>query len=234
MRVLGTAGLYLPLAGLAGLALGVSGCAGTVASASATASKAAVPVVVDQSLHSFEDPATRERVEQIMASPEMQKAMGDMARGAAAGMLDTKTEAELTRALSVAVRHATVEAIDAASAEMPRTLGPAIRTSLVDSLNSNDVRSGVSGVVSDATRSALVSSHDIIADLRQKGEIGGALDHMVDRLEKVVIASIAGTFALGVLLGVVGTAVALRRRRESAGGGTGPGVRLDRTPTHAT
>ena len=78
---------------LAVLALTASaGCAGTVRSAS----RAAVPVIVDESLGAFEDPLTRQRFEQILGSPEMQGALEETARAFVHGAVEPGT-AELGR-----------------------------------------------------------------------------------------------------------------------------------------
>jgi hypothetical protein len=223
-----------------------AGCAGTVRSAS----RAAVPVVVDESLGAFEDPHNRERFEQILGSPEMQGAIEETARAAVSGALAPGAEVRLqalTAALAdtvadvlardmrerilpatvdgvreslgelvtpedrrallatidAAVAHATAAAIRSASAELPRSLAPAMRAALVESLDSPDLRASVAGITSDATRSALLSSRDVIVELRERSEGVGPVAQLVDRVQSMLQKTIVATFAVGMLLGAL-------------------------------
>jgi hypothetical protein len=288
-RVLWLCSLPLPclLCLCAGLCAGGSlGCAGAFTSASVKASRAMVPVVVDESLASLEDARNRERVERILGTPEMQRAIEEAARAATTGALApdtvdtlqgvtaqlTETVADVlardlrekiipasiegmqeslhdalspeavaaaTSALRHAVANATDAAIQAAARDLPSTLAPALRASIVESLDSPDLRASVAGIASDATRSALVSSRDVIIGLHEHGEEAGLIDHLVDRMQRLLVVTIAATFAVGAALGALVVGV-LRLRR---GPGTGPpspssplvpAPRLDPAPTRAS
>jgi hypothetical protein len=268
------------------------GCAGAIRSASVDASRAAVPVVVDQALGSFEDPANRERVEQILGTPEMQRAIQETSRAVVIGALEPATgdriqgvTAEMTRtvadvlaeqlrdqlipasieglraavraeapeaskglaaALREAVAQATKTAIDSAARELPGTLAPAVRASIVESLEAPDLRASVTGIASDATRAALLASRDVLVDLHEHEEGEGPIARMIDRVQRMVLAAIVATFCVGALVGGL-VVFALRFRR---GPGRGPPTsasplgrgardepsttRLDPTPTRAS
>ena len=226
-----------------------TGCAGTVRSAS----RAAVPVVVDESLTAFEDPHNRERFEQILGSPEMQGAIQETARalvhGAVGrGTFDADTEdrvqavaatltdtvaqvlardirdrilpatvegmrASLREAISPAdkrevlgavdalVAEATTTALRSAALELPRSLAPAMRAAIVESLNAPELHSALSGVTADAIRSALVSSRELIIQLHEQSEGTGPVAQLVNRVQRMLERTVVATFAIGVLLG---------------------------------
>jgi hypothetical protein len=269
-------------------ALLCTGCSGTVRSAAANASSAAVPVLVDESLAAFEDPLNRERVEQILGSPEMQRAIVETSRAFVQGAFEPGSETnaqifaqrltdsiaetltrdireqivpaavdavrgaitpddqrDLRRAMDAAIREATIAAVQAGSGEMQRSLAPALRSAIVDSLNAPEMRVAVAGVVSDATRAALLSSRDVIVELHENEEHVGPVERIVNRIERLVMIGIAATFALGAALGALVIYVLRRRHGGGASGPPGPQAGateraepaltpFDRTPTRAT
>jgi hypothetical protein len=219
-----------------------AGCTSTVRSAS----RAAVPVVVDETLAAFEDPQNRERVEQILASPEMQAAIRETSHALVRGALEpgtdlnvqeataalTDTVAELlardlrdrilpatvqgmresltsddARAVqavvSAAIGRATTTALRAAAAELPNSFGPAVRAAVVEGLNSPELHSAIAGVISDATRSTLLGSRDVITELRGRNEGSGPLLQLVDHVQKMLERTVLATFAAGALLGAL-------------------------------
>ncbi len=252
----------LSLAGLAGLALMTSAClSGSVRSATS----AAVPVVVDETLTSFEDPHNRQRFEQIIASPEMQGAIQDTARALVSGALEpgadrhvasvTDSMADILardirdrilpatvaglrdslntaftdqdrravlRVVNTAVAEATTAAIRAASTELPRTLAPAMRGALVDSLNSPDLHTAMAAITADATRTALVSSRDVITQMHEQSEGSGPVVQLVDRVQRMLERVVAFAFLAGALLGavVVWAARYVSRGRAASGPGS--------------
>jgi hypothetical protein len=287
---------------LAALAATSAGCAGTVRSAS----RAAVPVIVDESLGAFEDAHNRERLEQILGTPEMQGAIRETARGLVQGALGPGADAsaqrytaELTdtvaevlardlrdriipatvkgmreslrdsltaddrRAMFAlvngAIAQATATAIRSASVEFPRSMAPAMREAIVESLNSPDLHAALGGMAADATRSALVSSRDVLVELHDRYEGTGPVVQLVDRIQRMLERTIVATFAVGTLLGAFfifamryfrGDAPGTRRvwRGRGPGGGASPGsgspadespaeragARLDPSPTRAS
>jgi hypothetical protein len=303
-RTLGRLATLVMLAVLAGTS---AGCAGTVRSAS----RAAVPVIVDESLGAFEDAHNRERLEQILGTPEMQGAIRETARGLVQGALgpgaDARAQrytAELTDTVAEVLAHdlrdriipatvkgmrdslrasltaddrramldlvhgaiaqATVTAIRSASAEFPQSMAPAMREAIVESLNSPELHAALGGMAADATRSALVSSRDVLVELHDRYEGTGPVVQLVDRIQRMLERTIVATFAVGTLLGAFfifamryfrGDPPGPRRVWRGPGGGVrGPGggaspgsggsadespaeragVRLDPSPTRAS
>jgi hypothetical protein len=224
-----------------------------------------VPAVVDESLRSFEDPATRARLARIVGSPEIQQAIeetsqalvvgvlgadvGERGRAVAAaltaGIADALAEAireklvpaaaaglrttlsaiseedkrTLQRALAESVREATLAALRTTAHQLPGAIGPSLRSAMTESLSAPDLRASVSGLASDATRSALLSSRDVLLQLHEDNDVFGAaiIDHLLDRLRSLLVVAIVATFASGVLVGVLGIAFARRRRPRPAG-----------------
>jgi hypothetical protein len=250
----------------------LAGCAGTVRSAS----RAAVPVVVDESLGAFEDPRNRERLEQILASPEMQGAIEETAHALVRGVLEpgadiraqaiaaalTDTVAttiardlrerilpatvdgirtSLREALSpedrrairgavdAAVAQATASAIRSASAEIPRSFAPAMRAALVESLNSPELHGAVAGITADATRSALMSSRDLIIELRDRSEGSGPIVQLVERVQRMLVRTLLAAFVAGALLG--GLLIWVARHVLHGGSGRGPSGSAGRGPS---
>ena len=249
---------------LGGLALLLSGSlSGSVRSATS----AAVPVVVDESLTSFEDPRNRERFEKIIASPEMQGAIQETARALVngalepgpsgtyvqtltdsmadilardirdrilpatiAGMRDSLSKAftdadrrAVFRLLDAAVTEATAAAIRSASSEIPRSFVPAMRASLVDSLNAPEVHAAIASLTADATRTALVSSRDVITELHERDENSGPVFKLVDHVQRMLERVIVVTFLVGALLGSVLVWASRYVRRGSGPSGPGRG-----------
>jgi hypothetical protein len=266
---LGTVGRALLPAAAAAAIAGATGCTGSsIRSGAVTVSQAAVPVAVDETLGAFEDPLNRTRLEQILGTPEMQRAIQDTAQAAVLGILQPETGeragalgADITHAalealtediqqkiipaaveamrdaireavtpesseamrhmLDTAVRQATTSAIRSASAEIPSTLAPSIRAALIENLNSADLRQAVDGIAADATRSALLSSRDVILDLRGRDGPAGPFEHLVtrmerllDRIEKMLVAVMIAAFAGVAALVGLGVWAVRRLRRE--------------------
>jgi hypothetical protein len=295
------AGLLAPLMLVA---LAASACTGTVRSAT----RAAVPVVVDESLTAFEDPQNRQRLEQIMGTPEMQGAIRETAQALVQGALASGAHVqaqELTAALTDAVAdvlardlrdkllpatvqgiraslrenltaqdlkdtmalvdsvvtRATTAAVRSVAVELPTAFAPAVRSALVDAINAPDLHAAVAGITAETTRTALLSSRDVIIDLHERAEGQGPVVQLVDRVQRMLVRTVIATFGVGSLLGGL-IIVALRtfrgdsrsgpgRRdwrgpprgdpsgpaeasRGASGSASGRGVRLDPSPTRAT
>jgi hypothetical protein len=76
----------------------LAGCGATIRSAASEAPRVAVPIVIDETVKSMEDPAMRERVARVMATPEMQQVIRQIAAAATAGALDeASTDGESAR-----------------------------------------------------------------------------------------------------------------------------------------
>jgi hypothetical protein len=119
---------------------GSLGCEATVRSASVSASRAAVPVVVDESLAAFEEAQNRQRLEAILGTAEMQGAIQEAAHAVVAGALasgaDDRIQA-MTAQLTSTV--ADVLARDIRDKIVPATVD-GMRSSLRESLTAEDRR----------------------------------------------------------------------------------------------
>jgi hypothetical protein len=152
------------------------GCAAHLKSAAAEAPKAIVPEVMAASLASLEEPLTRERILAVASTPEMQAMVRDLARSALEGALETALEDPSVdrEAARQAVRDlaadATRAAMRAATDEAARSLMPAMRSSVVETLGAPEVREAVSTTVAGATRAAVVSSFDLMKELEEDEE----------------------------------------------------------------
>jgi hypothetical protein len=195
-------------------AMALAGCAAGVRSAAAEAPRVAVPVVVDESLKSLEDTGNRERIDRILATPEMQgvirDAAGSATRGAIAGAAEEREV--MVGAIDEAVGVATRTAVRSVAAESPETLTPAMREALVSTLTSPDVRAALDGLTAEATRTALLSSRDVIVQLHEESEGPG----LVAKLQRVVVGSLVAALVLGAsACGLLAWALRLRvRTRE--------------------
>jgi len=240
--------------------MGSAGCTSTVRSAS----RAAVPVVVDESLGAFEDPQNRERLEQILGSPEMQAAIRETSHALVRGALEpgtdlrvqegtaalTDTVAEVLArdlrdrilpatvegmreslregltpddrravlaAVNGAIAQATATALRSASAELPRSFGPAIQAAVVESLNSPELHAAVASILADAARASLVSSRDLLTDLH-RSDGNGPVVQLVDRVQRMLVKTVFATFGAGALLGALFIWAMRYFRGESRGG----------------
>ena len=240
--------------------MGSAGCTSTVRSAS----RAEVPVVVDESLGAFEDPQNRERLEQILGSPEMQAAIRETSHALVRGALEpgtdlrvqegtaalTDTVAEVLArdlrdrilpatvegmreslregltpddrravlaAVNGAIAQATATALRSASAELPRSFGPAIQAAVVESLNSPELHAAVASILADAARASLVSSRDLLTDLH-RSDGNGPVVQLVDRVQRMLVKTVFATFGAGALLGALFIWAMRYFRGESRGG----------------
>jgi hypothetical protein len=164
-------------------ALLANGCGVWAASAAPKAVRTATPVAIDESLKTFDDPANRERVANLMGSPEMQRAMVALGTAAAEGAVDTASSGDseqrltqlttqITDAFTSALARsfdehrslvqsgaadATHAAMGAASQDLRESLGPAIRESFVTALRAPDLREALNETVADAAKAARAS-----------------------------------------------------------------------------
>jgi len=140
----------------------LTGCRARFSSAVAEAPRKAVPATVDELLIAGEDPEIRERftkaIAVLLTTPEMQRAIGEVAKAAVAGAFDqASTEeskariADLTKVVSSALAESLAEDV------VPAVMSSA-RASLNDELSPEEVKR-LEGVVvalsSAATRAAM-------------------------------------------------------------------------------
>lgn len=158
-----------------------------------------MPITVAESLRSFEDAGNRERLSQILGTTEMQSAVRETARAAVEGAVSSVNvspaqRAAVARDVDAVVASATRVALMNASREIPRTLAPALEESAATVLESPWLKRAVDRSVADATRSALLSSRDVIEQIYQD-------EHGPDILapaRRILIACCAGFFVLGL------------------------------------
>jgi hypothetical protein len=193
------------------LALALAGCAESVRSAATNIKRAAIPVLVDESLNSLEDAKTRERIQGILATPEMQQTVRQTAASATHGVVAGVTEEQKTiaRAIDDVVASSTRTAARNAAAAFPETLAPVARQTLVSTLTSPDVRTALDGLTAEATRTALLTSRDVFREMHEE-----QWPALVSKLQWLLVGTLVAIFVLGALAGGL-LAWALRARHSS-------------------
>lgn len=195
----------------------LSGCGAAIRSAAASAPRTAVPVAIDEMFRAMEDPDTRQRMERVMATPEVQRVIRQITAAVVASALEeTSSEGErehldeLMTAVTTTVAHvladalrepvadATRTAIRTASDEIPETLAPSLRRSLTTELRSPELREAVGGLTAEVTRQALVSSKEAVAKLDERQRASGLLDRVH------VLISLSWALAIGACVGALG------------------------------
>jgi hypothetical protein len=213
MTVLGS--LILALARAILVATALAGCAASVRSAATEAPRAAVPVVVDESLKSLEDAKNRERIDRILATPEMHRAIRQTAASAARGTFEGAAEERkaIFGAIDEVVAFSTRTAAQNAAAAFPETLAPVLRETLVSTLTSPDVRAALDGLTAEATRTALLSSRDVIREIHEESK----WPDIVTKLQRLLVGTLVAAFVLGTLAsGLLAWALRVRRRSQAS------------------
>jgi hypothetical protein len=119
---------------LAVLVLAVTGCGSTIREASTEVPKAATPAFADAALGVLETRQTRQRVDTVLATPELQHAIAELGAGIASGVEEKVSATDfqpLTRTLGAT---ATDAALQTAASEIPRTVGPAMQKVIADGI----------------------------------------------------------------------------------------------------
>jgi hypothetical protein len=197
-----------------GCALLVAGCGATVRSAALEVPRIAVPAAIDETLKSLRDVDIQARISGVMGAPEMQRVVREFGAAIAQGGIDgasshemnerfarlSNTAAEsLVRALGAAADSMTRTWMRAAADELPDTIGPAVRKSLVTELRSRELREAIAQTVADVTREALISSRDAIRELQTQPHAIGLverIDHLVTLVWVLAVAFAAGAGVL--------------------------------------
>ena len=194
----------------------VSGCAAPFRNAAVQVPRAAVPVIVDESLRSFEEPENRARLMHIAGTPEMQQAIRETAQAAVEGVvanahLTREQRAALVRDLDEAVASATGAALARATNEMPTTLGPALNESLSTALESPRLNRAIEQSTAGATRAALVTSRDVIEQMHDEENFG-----FFGRIRWLLFVGGGALFFLGAATSALAAwALQLRRRART-------------------
>jgi len=142
------------------LALAAAGCGSTIRAASTEVPRAATPVFADAALGVLETQHTRQRIDAVLATPEMQHAIAEFGAGITRGvgekLSDEAARARInelvdrfSRALVAALEHYVSDLqplvrtlgaaladsmLQTATTEIPKTIAPAMQRALVDSL----------------------------------------------------------------------------------------------------
>jgi len=116
--------------GLVVLALAAAGCGSTIRAASTEVPRTATPVFADAALGVLETQSTRQRIDAVLGTPEMQHAIAELGAGLVHGVGDgLSDEAAQARIDELASRFSR-----ALAAEIPRTIEPAMQKALADGL----------------------------------------------------------------------------------------------------
>jgi hypothetical protein len=116
------------------LALAAAGCGPTIRAASIEVPKAATPAFADAALGVLETQQTRQRIDDVLATPEMQHAITEFGAGITRGAgenLSASSLQPLARTLGATM---TDSVLQAAATEIPKTIAPAMQRALDDSL----------------------------------------------------------------------------------------------------
>ncbi len=137
----------------------ITGCGATVRSAAYEVPHIAVPITVDETLRSLEDPVTRERFARILATPEMQRAVREVAAAAMDEALAKSSSEEANARLD--------EVVGRVTAAFSRALLEVLRGELAGAIGSPEyvalerrIERDLSSAVAGATRSALRTAAD--------------------------------------------------------------------------
>lgn len=125
--------------------------------------RAATPVFADAALGVLETRQTRQRIDTILATPEMQHAFGEFGAGIARGVEDNIAGRDF-RPMARTLGATTTDAVlQAAATEFPKTIGPEVQKVITD---------GIDQGLRDATQHdlgpALALTADVVALLKEQ------------------------------------------------------------------
>jgi hypothetical protein len=144
------------------------GCAPNLQSAAKDVTQGAVPAAIDSSLETLAEQRTRERVLQLMSSPEMQKTLEAMAASFTKGATKVLTSDEMAKSsaeLSSSIaRAATRVAVDAAMAEMASPENERRLTDLMTAATAAAARSAMVSMADELRRSLGPALGDMVRD----------------------------------------------------------------------
>jgi hypothetical protein len=178
---------------IVGAAVVVSGCGATVQSAARELPRIATPIVIDESIHSFEDPELRDRLARIVGSAEMQHAFRDAAAAAVAGGAGELAAADVDARAAKLTETVATAFVRSASVEIPRTLAPALRQSLVEGLRAPELREALRDTTEEIVRATLVGTRDVLTEMEEERDRAGPLQRLVVLIQwSWVIAALVG------------------------------------------
>jgi hypothetical protein len=175
---------------------GVASCATAIRSGGSEAAKGATSAVTHESLKELEDPQVRARVAAVLATPEMQRALGELSaglsRGVVAGLSSEQLSAHIdglttrfTQSLFTALGKGfdspqTQEKLDrfanavvaatmkAVGTEIPDSIAPAVQKAMTDMLRSPEFKAALGETVRTIAHDAVVGSNEALAELTEK------------------------------------------------------------------
>jgi len=187
------------LAFVIGAAVVTSGCGASVRSAARDVPRLATPIVIDESIHSFEEPEVRERVARIMGSPEMQSAFREAAAAAVAGGVGQLATADVDARAARLTDAVAKSLVRGASAEIPRTLAPALRQSIVESLRAPELRDALRDTTEDVVRATIVSSRDVLTQMEEERDRAGPLQRLANLIQWSWVIAVLFGAAVAIL-----------------------------------
>jgi hypothetical protein len=110
---------------------------------------------------------------------------------------------------------ATRAAMRAAASEIPATVGPAVRESLAQELQSAELRAAVSVVVTDAARQAVIASRQAVVDVRDQG-IASGKPGPIEGMRRTALrfAWVGSIVVAAILVGLAAWGLRSRRRAK--------------------
>ncbi|WP_146652599.1 hypothetical protein [Labilithrix luteola] len=146
-------------AAILALVLPVAGCASALERASANVPRTATPVVIDETIKALEDQATRERLAKVIATPEVQQAIRELANAAIPGVLDGVTDEES----KARIEAFTKDIVSVIARVVMATIRPAVHEAMSEALSS-EVRTTLDELVRNVAASAAHSAMRAAAD----------------------------------------------------------------------
>jgi hypothetical protein len=161
-----------------------NGCAARARSLAADLPRTAVPATIDETLKAGEDAPTRDRVAQILATPEMHRAIEDVAKTAVVGALDGLNDEESKERIAALTSELTKAFADGIRRELSRGDRVALEgavASLAAAGTRGALRSAADEIpttVAPAVRQALVTQ---LADPELRDAVSGMVGHTATR-----------------------------------------------------
>jgi hypothetical protein len=198
------------------LALAMSGCAARLRSAATELPHQAVPAVIEESVRGAENPELRSRVAAIVETPEVKRAIDAAVKegvDAALAELTSKVSRAKLQSVVTSTSVAVGEGVmQGAAREIPQSVGPAVRQSLVHELERPDLRDALGSVVADSVTRIFAGTQAALEDYQKRNEAAGRRGP-VQKLTDALTMSWGIAFVVGVvLIALVATIIVSRRR----------------------
>jgi hypothetical protein len=201
------------------LVLAAAGCGSTIRAASTEVPRNATPVFADAALGVLETQQTRQRIDTVLGTPEMQHAIGEFGAGIARGVEEKVSAKDFQPLARTVGATATDAALQTAATDIPRTIGPAVQTVLADGISQGmrdatqrDLGPGLAAMMStpefkqalgeasrQVGREAVIGSNDALTEIAgQKTKAHSGIVGMVGMLieSRWTVAMLAGLILL--------------------------------------